>query len=304
MSDRQSVILIGGTGFVGRKIAAMLVSKGYSVIVPTRSLVHANALRVLPLVRAIELDIHDVDQLKQLMANAGPACAVINLVGILHDSPGIPYGKNFAKNHVELTRKIIDAMHATKTKRLLHMSALGANVQGPSMYLRSKGDAEQLVKNSQLDWTIFRPSVIFGKDDNFINLFSKLLKFAPLLPLAGYNAKFQPVSVHNVAQVFVSALENPKTVRQSYDLAGPKVYRLSELVRFAGQMVGKNRLLIPLPPMLGYLQAFLLEKMPGPTLMSRDNVASMLVDNVLMDEHNAIHEVFGFPVESLETMLH
>lgn len=300
----KSIILIGGTGFVGRKIASLLVDRGYRVTIPTRSLRYAQPLLVLPMVKVVELNIHDTQQLQALMLAEKNCIAVINLVGILHDAPGVPYGKNFAKNHVELTRNVIDAMAISKIKRLLHMSALGADTQGPSMYQRSKGDAESLVRGSHLDWSIFRPSVIFGKDDNFINLFKKLLKFAPVMPLAGYHAKFQPVSVRNVAEVFVQSLESPKTIHQSYDLGGPKVYSLAELVRFAGQMIGKRPALIPLPFMLGYIQAFLIEKMPGPTLMSRDNVASMLVDNVLTTPGNVIQDIFGLEVESLDSMLY
>lgn len=304
MSSKKSVILIGGTGFVGRKIAASLVAKGYSVVLPTRSLTSAKPLLVLPSLKPVQMDVHDEAQLKKLMMQESSCVAVINLVGVLHDSPSVPYGKSFAKNHVELPRKIIAAMRQSPIRRLLHMSALGADSHGPSMYQRSKGDGEQLVTSSDLDWTIFRPSVIFGKEDNFINLFAKLLKLTPVMPLAGYNAKFQPVSVRDVAQVFVNALENPKTIHQSYDLCGPKVYRLCELVRFAGEMIGKQRLLIPLPNLLGYLQAFFIEKMPGPTLMSRDNVSSMLVDNILpTNSPNAIRELCGIDPEPLESLL-
>ena len=304
MRSKKSVILIGGTGFVGRKIAALLVAKGYSVVLPTRSLTSVKPLLVLPSLKPVQMDVHDESQLKKLITQESSCVAVINLVGVLHDSPSTPYGKNFSKNHVELPRKVIAAMRQSPIRRLLHMSALGADSHGPSMYQRSKGDGEQLVKSSDLDWTIFRPSVIFGKDDNFINLFAKLLKLTPVMPLAGYSAKFQPVSVRDVAQVFVNALENPKTIHQSYDLCGPKVYRLCELVRFAGEMIGKQRLLIPLPNLLGYLQAFFIEKMPGPTLMSRDNVSSMLVDNILpTNSPNAIREVFGIEPEPLESLL-
>jgi uncharacterized protein YbjT (DUF2867 family) len=304
MSDHKSVILIGGTGFVGRTIASLLVGKGYQVIIPTRSLSYAKPLSVLPLVKSVQLDIHEPQALDRLMASEKGCVAVINLVGILHDAPGKPYGKKFSKNHVELTRNIIAAMSACGIKRLLHMSALGADSAGPSMYQRSKGDAEKMVKASSLDWTIFRPSVIFGRDDSFINLFKTLLKFAPVMPLAGYHAKFQPVSVRNVAEVFVRSLQLPSTIHQSYDLGGPKIYSLAELVRFAGKIIGKQPLLIPLPHVLGYLQAFMIEKMPGPTLMSRDNVSSMLVDNVLPTEGNVIRDIFNLDVEPLESLLY
>ena len=299
----KTVILIGGTGFVGRKIAANLVSQGYSVVIPTRSLKNANPLRVLPLVKTIQMDVHDQAELTHLMQTQPNCLAVINLVGVLHDAPATPYGKSFSKNHVELVQKIVDAMKSSKINRLIHMSALGADSNGPSMYQRSKGDGEAIVKHSGLNWTIFRPSVIFGRDDSFINLFAKLLKVAPFMPLAGFNAKFQPVSVNDVSKVFVMALENSKTIHHSYDLGGPKVYKLNELVKFAGQMIGKKRLLISMPNSLAYLQTLFIEKMPGPTLMSRDNLASMKVDNILKDDVNVIKDEFGLQLEPLESLV-
>lgn len=305
MNNTKSVILIGGTGFVGTKIAANLVSKGYLVVVPTRSLRNANHLRVLPSVKTVDLNVHDEGQLIDLMKQQTNCAAVINLVGVLHDSPGKPYGKSFAKNHVELVQKIVKSMKVAGIKRLIHMSALGADSTGPSMYQRSKGDGEAVVKSSGLDWTIFRPSVIFGREDNFINLFAKLLKIAPFMPLAGYNARFQPVSVNNVAEVFVKSLEMPSTIHQIYELGGPVVYRLNELVKFAGKMVNKKRLVFPMPNSLAYLQTLFIEKMPGPTLMSRDNLASMKVDNILAgDANNVINDLFRVQVEPLESMLH
>lgn len=303
MNNTKTVILIGGTGFVGRKIAANLVSKGYAVVVPTRSLRFANALRVLPLVKTVEMNVHDQDNLTNLMREQANCVAVINLVGVLHDSPGKPYGRSFAKNHVELVQKITNAMKASNIKRLIHMSALGADSNGPSMYQRSKGDGEAIVKSSGLDWTIFRPSVIFGRDDNFINLFAKLLKVFPLMPFAGYGARFQPVSVNNVAEVFVNSIEKPATVHQIYELGGPSIYKLHELVRFAGKKINKNRLIFPMPAGIAYLQTLIIEKMPGPTLMSRDNLASMKVDNILSGTNNVIDTYFGLQLEPLESML-
>ena len=303
MSDSKKILLIGGTGFVGKKIAAQLVTNGYEVIVPTRFPAHAKELSVLPRLKLVPSDVHNPQALAQLMSGLSQGDAVINLVGILHDRPGVPYGKNFAKNHVELTRSIVQALKQANLTRYIHMSALGADSQGPSMYQRSKGDAEQIVKQSGLRWTIFRPSVIFGRDDRFINLFATLLKFAPLMPLAGYHAKFQPVSVHDVAKVFVMALTDERTVHQAYDLAGPHTYRLSDLVRFAGKMSGISRPVVPLPNCVGKIQAFFIEKMPGPTLMSRDNIDSMKVDNILPGDGNPIRDVFGFEPEPLESLL-
>jgi uncharacterized protein YbjT (DUF2867 family) len=299
----KKVLLLGGGGFVGRSVAAQLVRLGYKVIIPTRYIERAKPLWVLPGVQCVQSDIHRLESLVDLCSKLNKDDVVINLVGVLHDRPAFPYGKLFEKNHVELPKKIIAAMKACGVKRYIHMSALGADSVGPSMYQRSKGDGEDLVKASGLDWTIFRPSVIFGPDDQFINLFASLQKYAPVLPLAGAAARFQPVAVLNVAQAFVSAITMSSTLHQSYDLCGPKTYSLKELVILAGKKGGRRSWIIPIPRFIGYVQAFFLEHLPGPTLMSRDNVSSMKVDNVLpQNVKNPLEDIFGIspkPIESL-----
>ncbi|MEN9295042.1 MAG: complex I NDUFA9 subunit family protein [Burkholderiaceae bacterium] len=301
MSFKYDVLMIGGSGFIGKKIAAKLEARGYRVCIPTRRLKDAKELSVLPKVYLVEADIHQDMDLDRLFGGLNQSGIVINLVGILHDKMGSPYGPGFKKNHVELTNRLIQKMKSLGIRRYLHMSALGADENGPSMYQRSKGAAERLVQQSSLDWTIFRPSVVFGQDDNFINMFAKLQKIAPVLPLGGASAKFQPVYVEDVARAFVDSLALSQTVRQIYDLVGPKVYTLKELVNLAGLKAQRQAVIIPLPSPLAYLQAWALEIMPGPTLMSRDNVASMLVDNV--SDKNSLTEVFQIKPTPLESIL-
>ena len=228
---------------------------------------------------------------------------MINLVGVLHDKPAQPYGKVFKAAHVELPKNIITAMQLHGLKRYLHMSALGADSQGPSMYQRSKGDGEAAVKASHLDWTIFRPSVIFGAQDQFINLFSKLTKLFPAMPLANHQAQFQPVSVDDVATAFVKSLSMPQTIHQCYDLVGPKVYTMKEIVEFAAHKAKTSCMIIPVPAFVGYLQALAFEFLPGPTLMSRDNIASMQSPNILpINGVDALTDVFKMSRRSLEGM--
>ena len=302
--NTQNILLIGGSGFVGRQIASKLAGSGYKVLLPTRRSIYAKDLWVLPNVQVLEANVHDAVVLDDLCARLGKDGVVINLVGVLHDKQGDPYGPGFEKNHVELPSKIIAAMKKNNLQRYLHMSALGADIAGCSMYQRSKGAGEELVKNSSLNWTIFRPSVIFGEDDSFINLFATLQKFTPVMPLAGASAKFQPVYVGDVAEAFLKAINMNQTVGCSFDLAGPKTYTLAELVKFAGAKVKKSSLVIPIPRALGYLQAYMLELMPGPTLMSRDNLASMQQDNVLpVGVDNPLEKTFGITPQPLEVLL-
>jgi uncharacterized protein YbjT (DUF2867 family) len=304
MMNEAKILLIGGSGFIGQKIASGLSALGHTVLLPTRKAAYAKELWVLPNLQVIEANIHDPAVLADLCQRVGPGGVVINLVGILHDKTGSPYGPGFLKNHVELTNKIIAAMNAADLHRYIHMSALGANSSGASMYQRSKGDAENLVKSSDLDWTIFRPSVVFGEKDKFINLFASLQKFAPVLPLGGAGVKFQPVYVSDVAQAFVKSISMSETIGRVFDLAGPRVYTLTELVNFAGVVGGRKSIVIPLPKPLAYLQAGLLEMMPGPTLMSRDNLASMSEDNVLpAGAENALEKVFAINPQALDVLI-
>ncbi|WP_068319800.1 complex I NDUFA9 subunit family protein [Polynucleobacter yangtzensis] len=300
---KYDILLIGGNGFVGRVIAAQLQLAGYSVLIPTGHLAAARELRMLPKVHVEDADIHDFDELQSLCGRIDKNGAVINLVGVLHDKPAQPYGKVFKAAHVDLPKNIITAMQLHGLKRYLHMSALGADSNGPSMYQRSKGDGEAAVKASNLDWTIFRPSVIFGAQDQFINLFSKLTKLFPAMPLANHQAKFQPVSVDDVASAFVKSLSMPQTIHQSYDLVGPTVYTMKEIVEFAARRAKTSCAIIPVPAFVGYLQALAFEFLPGPTLMSRDNIASMQLPNTLpANSVDALADVFKMSRRSLEGM--
>jgi len=300
---KYDILLIGGNGFVGRVLAAQLQAEGYSVLLPTSHLAAGRDLRMLPKVHLEDADVHDFDELQSLCARINPTGAVINLVGVLHDKPAMPYGKVFKAAHVDLPKNIITAMQMHGLKRYLHMSALGADSHGPSMYQRSKGDGEVPVKASELNWTIFRPSVIFGSQDQFINLFTKLTKLFPVMPLANHQARFQPVSVDDVASAFAIALKMPQTIHKSYDLVGPTVYTMKEIVEFAARKAKTSCAVIPVPAFVGYLQAIAFEFLPVPTLMSRDNIASMQLPNVLpVNGLDALSEIFKISRRSLEGM--
>ena len=285
------VLVLGGSGFVGRHVVARLVATGCSVVVPTRYRERARHLILLPTVDVIEADIHDPLALEQLAAGAG---AAINLVGILNETRR----GDFERAHVELARKLVAACRAVRVARLLHMSALNAGVKAPSRYLRSKGEAEALVADSDLAWTIFQPSVIFGREDSFLNMFARLERCLPVMALAHADARFQPVYVGDVADAFVHALDDDRTHRMRYPLCGPKVYTLRELVTYAGELTGYDRPIASLGPALSKLQARVLELLPG-KLLSRDNLASMELDNVCDCDFPA---VFGSNPTALEAV--
>ena len=287
----QRVLVLGGTGFVGRHIVAQLVTAGHEVVVPTRSRERGKHLILLPTVSLVECDVHDPRRLGELAEGAD---TVVNLVGVLHETGR----ETFARAHVELARSVIDACRHAGVRRLLHMSALGAAPDAPSRYLRSKGEAQALVEGSGLDWTVFRPSVIFGRGDSFLGLFAKLARWMPILVLAAPEAKFQPVYVGDVARSFALAADDSATVRARYELCGPKVYTLRELVAWVAETTGHVRPIIGLGPTLSRLQARVLELLPV-KLMTRDNLASMSVDNVCAGPFPA---VFGIEPAALEAI--
>ncbi|WP_138518645.1 complex I NDUFA9 subunit family protein [Limnobacter alexandrii] len=281
MSKTKNVLVIGGSGFLGQAVCNQLAKAGYRITVPTRRYDKAKHLLTLPTCQIVEANIHDRATLGRLVSGQD---IVVNLLGVLHSKPGKPYGQNFRVNHVEFPKALCTAMSKHGAKRIVHISALGVGVQNPapSMYLRSKTDGEAVVKDSGLAWTILRPSVVFGREDKFLNTFASLSKIAPFIPLAGADARFQPVSVSDVAKAVFACVEDQgkDTLHNTYDLVGTEIFTLKELVKLSAQAVGKNPLVFGIPDFAAKAQAFLMELAPGEPLMSRDNVDSMKIDNI------------------------
>lgn len=276
MVKPQRILVLGGSGFVGRHVCEHLVRAGCRVTVPTRHLSRASAVQTLPGLTVLQADVHNDAVLARLLAGHD---AVVNLIAVLHGDAA-----RFEAVHVQLPQRIASAMQAAGVQRLVQVSALGADAQGPSIYQRSKARGEAVLQAAGLELTVLRPSVIFGAEDRFLNLFADLQKIAPLMPLAGSGTRFQPVWVKDVAQAIVRCLQDRRTIGQTYEICGPEVFTLAELVRHAGQWAGVNggrgRHVVPLPRWMGWLQALAMEMLPGEPLMSRDNLASMKVDNV------------------------
>ena len=280
----ENILVVGGSGFVGRHLVAALAARGARVTVPTRRRERAKHLILLPTVDVVELEQLDSRTLARLAAGRD---AVVNLAGVLHSPRARPgeqgpnhYGPAFAQTHVELAQAVVAACREAGVKRLLHMSALGADPKAPSEYLRSKGIGEQAaLAADDLEVTVFRPSVIFGPEDRFLNLFARLAAFFPVLALGSAAARFQPVYVGDVVRSFLAALESREAAGKRYDLCGPREYTLRELVELVCTITGRRRLVIGLPDGLSYLQAWMLELLPAP-LLTRDNYYSMQVPSV------------------------
>jgi uncharacterized protein YbjT (DUF2867 family) len=278
---RLSLCILGGTGFLGTRLVARLIKDGHQVTVLSRDREQHKHLLVLPGLTLENCDVYEEAQLSERFRGKD---VVVNLVGILNER-GFG-GKGFRRAHTELTRGVLQAARSAGVTRLLQVSALKAAVDAPSYYLRSKGEAERLIReqSTSLDWTIFQPSVMFGPGDSFLNRFARLLASVPLVfPLAKPNARFQPVFVDDVIDALLRCLHGGGSSRQTYELGGPQVYTLREIVQLVADITGHRRWIVGLPDFVARLQALFMDFVPGRPF-STDNYRSLTVDSVCAED--------------------
>ena len=272
----KKILILGGTGFVGRHLCEKLAEQPVRTTVVTRRRENAQHLQMLPMVDVVVANPHDSSALMPLLAEHD---AVVNLIAILHGSQAA-----FEKAHVSLPLELVKACDAAGQRRIVHVSAIGVDPNGPSMYLRSRARGEAVLLNSGLDVTVLRPSIIFGPEDKFLNTFATLQKLFPVIPLAGSTARFQPVWVEDVASALVKCLLDTATIGQTYEACGPDIFTLKQLVQLAGQYSGvshgQGRPVFGLPDALARIQARLMSLIPGEPIMSIDNLDSMKTDNI------------------------
>jgi NADH dehydrogenase len=243
----MKIFITGSSGFIGKAVVEQLVKQNYEVIAAIR----AASSKKLPAqkpdnVTYVNVDLYDV---QSIIRACNESDAIIHLVGIISEVGS----QTFQKVHVEITKNIVSAAKACKIKRLLHMSALGTRANAPSRYHQSKYEAEGLIRNSTLEYTIFRPSIVYGPGDKFINLFAKLAKLSPVILIPGNGkARLQPIKVELVAQAFVNALTESKASFKTFELVGPEVFSLNEIIQLILKAINRKRIVVHLPEFLAF----------------------------------------------------
>lgn len=289
-----AVCVLGGTGFVGTRLVARLIKEGHRVTVLTRDRERHKHLRVLPGLTLANCNVYDGAELAERFRGHD---VVINLVGILNER-GFG-GGGFRRAHTDLTRAALQAARSAGVARFVQLSSLRAAPDAPSYYLRSKGEAERLIRENAgaLDWTIFKPSVIFGPGDSFLNRFAALLATLPwVFPLAKPNARFQPVFVDDVIEAMLRSVHGGAASRRTLELGGPQQYSLREIVGFVAKITGKKRWILGLPDPVARLQALAMDFVPGRPFSS-DNYRSLTVDSVCSEDGFA---VLGIQPQSMQ----
>jgi NADH dehydrogenase len=277
----MNVLVTGGTGFVGRAVLRELHRAAHEIYFLSRRGHSATCC-------AIEEECSgqhrsgDILDSKLLSDACAGMDAIIHLAGIISEVGE----QTFENVHVRGTQNIVAAAQRAKVKRFVHMSALGTRPNAVARYHQSKWAAEEIVRPSGLDWTIFRPSIIYGPGDGFVNLFASIARRSPVIPVIGNGeSKFQPIAVENVARAFVKALSEPRAIGQTFDLAGPEVFTLNRLVDQILEALKRKRLKLHLPLAIARAQAAFLEFVFGTLLrkappLNRDQILMLREDNV------------------------
>ena len=277
---RRQVTIFGGSGFIGRYVVERLADKGWTMIVAVRRPRQANFLKPLGDVGQIVPVRAPLQDEAAVRAACEGSEAVINLVGILFEAGAQSFGEVQALG----AERVAKAAAAAGAKRMVQISAIGADESAGAEYARSKAYGEKAVREAFPSATILRPSIVFGPEDDFFNRFAAMARIAPALPLiGGGQTKFQPVYVADVADAVVAALETPAAQGRTYELGGPRVYSFKELMELLLETIGRRRFLVPLPFGAARLQASVLERLPGPPLLTRDQVTLLEADNVVAD---------------------
>ena len=281
------VVVFGGGGFIGGRVAAELCARGHQVVVPARDRERAKKnLIILPGARVIGLDPDSASSVSKALDGAE---AVVNLVGMLHERRQ----GDFERMHGEFVRRLVSECRG-RARLFVQVSALGAAPGAASAYLRSKAKGEGIVRDAgAMRHVIARPSVVFGRGDSFTRMFANLARFAPVMPLPCAHAKFQPIAVEDLARILVNALEDGELQNRTLSLGGPEVFTLREVAEKTMRAAGRPRPIIPLGDGLSYAFAAAAEMIPFVNLITRDNWRAMRTPSVCPRDGNDAARILG-----------
>ena len=297
MAEKKTITVFGGTGFVGRNLISKLAKKGFKIIVPTRNPYLHGYLKPLGepgQIEVIKFHFSDLDHLKSLIQDSE---YVINCIGILYESKD----QKFNNLHHLFPKFLSSVLNKEVTKRFIHISALGVNEESRSLYIKSKLSGEKAVIENFNNSIILRPSIIFGVDDNFFNLFNKLINLLPVIPLVGAHSKFQPCYVGDISDAIINIIDNHKINNGIYELGGPNIYSFKELIEVLLKQLNKKRLIIELPEFVAGIQARIMQLFPKP-LLTVDQIEILKSDNVCTGSIPSFNNLDVQPL-SIETIL-
>jgi len=268
----KTVSIFGGTGFIGTELIGHLAKKKININVFTRRLSKANKFKILPRVKLIE--INQSTDISELLKESD---TIINLVGILHETKSI----KFSSAHKDWVSKIAKAVKENNISHFIHLGAIQSIKNAPSRYLKSKYESEEEIKRilKKQPWTILRPSIVFGEDDIFINLFRKMVAYLPVIFLVSPNAKFQPIYVKDLVDIIILSINDKKSFGKSYNIAGPKVYNFIEIIKLIATVDKKKLLIVPLNRLLSNIMVTIIELLPY-KIITKDNLKSMELENI------------------------
>ena len=297
MAEKKTITVFGGTGFVGRNLISKLAKKGFKIIVPTRNPYLHGYLKPLGepgQIEVIKFHFSDLDHMKSLIQDSE---YVINCIGILYESKD----QTFNNLHHLFPKFLSRVLNKEVTKRFIHISALGVNEESRSLYIKSKLSGEKAVIENFNNSIILRPSIIFGVDDNFFNLFNKLINLLPVIPLVGAHSKFQPCYVGDISDAIINIIDNHKINNGIYELGGPNIYSFKELIEVLLKQLNKKRLIIELPEFVAGIQARIMQLFPKP-LLTVDQIEILKSDNVCTGSIPSFNNLDVQPL-SIETIL-